>query len=177
MTDEIVSHFLEVHKKFNKCVKEFHEMGENCGFNQSEFTTMIKIAVLATNCDFKKNPVNIGVSMKALSRELSVSPAMVTKTVTILEKKGYVRRVSDNSDRRGVKVYITQLGNEEMLKDKREKDKFFAMIFSAVGEEKSKLFLNLLDEFLEAADNVAEQLKKERKETVYEQNSEISEKI
>ena len=51
------------------------------------------------------------------------------------------------------------------------------MIFSAVGEEKSKLFLNLLDEFLEAADNVAEQIKKERKETVYEQNSEISEKI
>lgn len=164
LTDEMINHFLAIHKEFQRCMKEIHDLQSNGTFNQSEFLAMIKLTQLATDYDFRKSPVNIGVSMKALSKEINVSPAMVTKIITILEKGGYVKRMSDANDRRGVKVFITQSGFDTMMTERSKHDVLFENIFKQVGEEKTKLFLDLLDEFISVASNTAKEIKKQNTE-------------
>ncbi|MBQ8200555.1 MAG: MarR family transcriptional regulator [Clostridia bacterium] len=48
-----------------------------------------------------------GISQEELARELNVNKSSVTRQLSALEEKGYVRRESDPSDKRSLLVYPT----------------------------------------------------------------------
>lgn len=49
-----------------------------------------------------------GLTQEELARELNVNKSSVTRQLTILEEKGYVRRESDPEDRRSMRVWPTE---------------------------------------------------------------------
>lgn len=82
-----------------------------------------------------------------LSQELTVSKSAVSQTVNSLESKGFVRRKLEATDRRQPSVHLTDQGQQALL---QEKDTLYHQLFSIfgqMGEEKSRLFLDLLQDF------------------------------
>lgn len=55
-----------------------------------------------------------GISQEELSRELNVNKSSVTRQLSVLEEKGYVRREADPADKRSLLVYPTQKTHEIM---------------------------------------------------------------
>ena len=49
-----------------------------------------------------------GISQEELARELNVNKSSVTRQLTVLEEKGYVRREPDPGDKRSMLVYPTE---------------------------------------------------------------------
>ena len=49
-----------------------------------------------------------GISQEELARELNVNKSSVTRQLTVLEEKGYVRREPDPGDKRSTLVYPTE---------------------------------------------------------------------
>ena len=134
-------------------VKKIHAENTPRCMNKSEHITMATIfhfAVgIAVGRDFEKSPVGIGISMKELAREINVSPAMVTKTITSLENKGYVSRISDTDDRRGVKVCFTEKGYEMWKAEHERMKSLMERVFARLGKEKTEQFFMLSEEFVE----------------------------
>ena len=60
------------------------------------------------NCLLKKGPL----SQKEILKIISVTPATLTGTVDILEKKKLVYRESDTEDARTKKIYLTSQGTD-----------------------------------------------------------------
>ena len=129
-------------------VKKIHSENSPKYLNKSEHITMATIFHFAVGKELSKNPVGIGISMKDLAREINVTPAMVTKTITSLENKGYVSRISNLDDRRGVKVCFTQKGYEMWESEHERMKSLMEKVFSRFGKEKTEQFFELSEEFL-----------------------------
>ena len=57
---------------------------------------------------------------KELSERFNLSTARVANTLNSLERKEYIKRVHDSSDRRKVMVYITEKGKEVFTETEKE---------------------------------------------------------
>lgn len=80
----------------------------------------------------------------ALARDLELSSGAVTSRLDRLESHGFVRRVPDPSDRRGVLVELTPEGRrawESAIEVQGRKEAFFA---SALSKEEQRLLNALL---------------------------------
>ena len=135
--------------KLQCSVKKVHTENAPRCINKSEHITLAAIFHFAVGDDRTKSPVGIGVSMKSLACEINVSPAMVTKTITSLEKKGYVSRITDLDDRRGVKVCFTEKGYEMWEQEHIRMRALMERVFTRLGREKTEQFFSLSEEFLE----------------------------
>lgn len=134
-------------------------------FSKSEFMTLSEIIINAAGFDITKSPVGIGVSMKELSKTLKVSPAMITKTITSLEKNDNVKRLSDEDDRRGVKVCITQIGFDRWREEHRYRCEFMESVFERFGFEKTNQLFDMVEELIQiTSEETEKELKQNRKE-------------
>lgn len=142
MQGDVGKRFLELHSRF-KTIR-FEAFGSM--IHQSEFYTL---ACLISQERQEAKAGKTGVSMNTLAKKMTVSPAMVSKTVNSLEKMNIVTRVSDDSDRRGVKVCITEKGKVVWEHDKKIRYELMKCIFDKFGEEKTEQFLDLAEELAE----------------------------
>ena len=143
MDSSAAKRFMDLHRKFRQLNFSCLTDGK---FNQSEFVTM---AVLYdhTQDSAEKNALK-GIPMNLISKELGVSPAMISKTIGNLENRGLVERIIDSSDRRGIKVSFTDSG---LVFFKRNHDisiKFMSDIFDEMGEENFLRFIELNEQML-----------------------------
>ncbi|WP_094226531.1 MarR family winged helix-turn-helix transcriptional regulator [Methanolobus psychrotolerans] len=53
-----------------------------------------------------------GLTHDTLARHLVIDQASITRAVNILENKDFVKRVTDENDRRAVRIYFTEKGEE-----------------------------------------------------------------
>lgn len=120
-------------------------------FSDSEFFAVSRIIVITVGRGCHGDPVGKGVSMKYISAGMNVSPAMATKTITSLEKRGIVTRCADEGDRRGVKVSLTEEGFEKWKEAKRSYKAFVDKVFQRFGEEKTRQYLDLAEELVDIA--------------------------
>lgn len=143
MDSSAAKRFMDLHRKFR-------QMNFSCltdgKFNQSEFVTM---AVLYdhTQDSAEKNALK-GIPMNLVSKELGVSPAMISKTIGNLENRGLVERIIDSSDRRGIKVSFTDNGLEFFKRNHDISIKFMSDIFDEMGEENFLRFIELNEQML-----------------------------
>lgn len=152
--DELTQRFI----KLQCSMRKFHPACLHKELNKSEHITMATQFILATDGDMTKSPVGIGISMKALAASLEVTPAMVTKTITALEKKGFEKRINDLNDRRSVKVCVTEKGFDVWVKEHKHTNQIVKKVFEKMGAEKAEQFFSLNEEFV---DILFEELAKE----------------
>ena len=159
INDENMQRLMRLHNEFKRI--RFSEVHKN--FSNSEFFTLCRICGVATDFDRAKNPVGIGVPMKLLSDGLRVTPAMTSKTINTLENRGCVERKYDGTDRRSVKVCITEKGAALWEEDDRLGREFAEEIFKKFGDKKIVEFFSLAEELLEIAAAEAQKSKERTK--------------
>ncbi len=172
---EYAEKFMDLHRRMkNIQLKNVKYQNNLCSekentISQSSFVTLIvmeQLILLDHGCLEGNDIIGVGVSMNLISKELEVSPAMISKTVGILEKDGIVKRFIDESDRRGVKVYFTKKGFE-LFKSRKEKNmNFILSVFDEMGKDKTQEMLKLNEEFCEILESKfdARMQKQEEKE-------------
>jgi DNA-binding MarR family transcriptional regulator len=83
-----------------------------------------------------------------LARRLMVTPAVVTGLIDRLERRGYVRRVSETGDRRRIHLELTEAGAEAGASVRADLMKLFACSLKSLTEEERETLqsgLNVLD--------------------------------
>lgn len=79
-----------------------------------------------------------GINQIELAKLKSVGKASVTKALKILEDEGFIRRVSDDLDKRNTLCYITEKGEiiaDDLLQIKSEAEKVLFDRFTEDGKE------------------------------------------
>lgn len=87
---------------------------------------------------------NPGIKQLDVAKAANVGKASVTKAIKILEDQGFIRREIDESDRRNIKCFATEKGQEHIsemmkLKLKVEKD-----LFAGFKKEELELFYDFM---------------------------------
>lgn len=90
-----------------------------------------------------------GVSVSALSKRMNVTSSSITQTVTSLEERGLVSRRMDEEDRRGVKVSLTQEGEQITHNAENQLNSMLSGMVEHLGRERSIEFVNLLNEAID----------------------------
>jgi DNA-binding MarR family transcriptional regulator len=116
-------------------------------FSSGEFFLMSRIYMLAQDNGVAE--AGVYVSMKKLSAEANLSPAMMTKTVSALEEKGCVTRALDGNDRRGVNVCLTEEGLSLWQEELSLRSEAIDNSFKRLGEEKTDMLFSLSEELAE----------------------------
>lgn len=88
-----------------------------------------------------------------ISDKSRLSRPAITQTLNSLEKKGYIKRVLEENDRRKFKVSITEEGIQ--ILNEAFEDKFTQLmeIANKLGEEKIKQLLDIFKEIVEIYKN------------------------
>lgn len=81
-----------------------------------------------------------------LARELSVTPSTISNMLNKLQKKGFIKRVNDDFDRR--KVYVLPIGKSKEVKDKYLE--FYENINLKIQAKYSKDDLSLINDILKS---------------------------
>ena len=87
-----------------------------------------------------------GVSVSDLSRALCVKPPTVTLVIAGLEQRGLIERTMDLSDRRVVRVKMTEKGSQFLESHRRHMVQETGGLVRALGAEKSLLLAGLIDD-------------------------------
>ncbi|WP_300765622.1 MarR family winged helix-turn-helix transcriptional regulator [uncultured Bifidobacterium sp.] len=82
-----------------------------------------------------------------LAAALRASSGRVSALLTVLERKGFVTRGMDPSDRRTVLVNLTDAGREEVERGYEEMRSSICWIFRQMGERRTREFVDLTKEF------------------------------
>ena len=88
-----------------------------------------------------------GINQLELARLKNVGKASVTKALKILEEDGFIKRVTDEDDRRNILCFITDKGEaivEELINVKRNAEED---LFNGFNEEDKDIFYNYLSLF------------------------------
>lgn len=80
-----------------------------------------------------------------LAKRLGLTTARIASTLKTLEKKGYILREADPSDRRIVNVSITKEGTAYICAKREESSLYFDSLFERMGEEDSREFLRIIE--------------------------------
>ncbi len=142
--------FLVIMKKFHILASSLHNIPLNV--SHTDFHTMSYIAKSA-----ESNPQ--GVSMGDLARELQISPPAVSRAISSLESRGYVKRTTDINNRRSVTVTPTEKGLIAMDEDRKFFEKIAKKITCEIGSEKLNELEILLKQLYQTVnDTIKEEL-------------------
>ena len=142
--------FIVIMKKFHILTSSFHSLPLNV--SHTDFHTMSYIVKSA-----EENPN--GASMGDLARELQISPPAVSRAISSLENRGYVKRTTDINNRRSVTVTPTQKGLIAMEEDRRFFEKIAKKITCEMGIEKLNELETLLKQLYQTVnDTIKEEL-------------------
>ncbi|WP_224400232.1 MarR family winged helix-turn-helix transcriptional regulator [Corynebacterium poyangense] len=73
-----------------------------------------------------------------IAEEEGIQMPTASNALHQLEVRGMVQRVRDIDDRRGVRVDLTPLGHEELVRVGKERDNYFAQMLSTLDEDQLK---------------------------------------
>ncbi len=142
--------FIVIMKKFHILTSSFHSLPLNV--SHTDFHTMSYIVKSA-----EENPN--GASMGDLARELQISPPAVSRAISSLENRGYVKRTTDINNRRSVTVTPTIEGITAMNEDRKFFEKITKKISAEMGEEKLNELEALLKQLYQTVnDTIKEEL-------------------
>lgn len=106
-----------------------------------------------------------GLRVTEIANSLGVTPSSVTQIVTDLEAKGLAKRSMDRSDRRAVRVRLTEKGDRFVEEFQSPYLPVLDALVGTLGKEKSRQLIDLLSEangFLLEAAKAARETQAER---------------
>lgn len=136
--------FMDALFRFKKLGAAFHTKTD---INMRELFMMQSIR---ENAMRQKNNID----MPDIQSNLHVTQAAVSQMLNSLEKKGYIIRDIDKTNRRKITVMLTQKG--EVLLDNTigEHERMMEKIFSRYGEDNTKQLIALLNRLSDVADEI-----------------------
>lgn len=88
---------------------------------------------------------NEGTNQEVICKKLNIDKSAVTRMISNLEKKGYVIRKKDESDKRFNKIYSTEKAMEVKLGETSAESLFYEWLMEGIPEEELTPFLKMLD--------------------------------
>lgn len=101
-----------------------------------------------------------GKSMSELADRLDVKLPTVTGLADRLVRMGMVERHDDPDDRRIVRIDLTEGGRHAMRQVEAVSREFLGPVFQRMGPERVRRFIEVFDEFMEAARQVREEARR-----------------
>lgn len=103
------------------------------------------------------------IQIRDLSAKYSLPPSTLTGILDRLERKQYIRRERKSDDRRAIDLTVTDKGEAVLKRHIYEDELFSANLFAGLSGGKRDLFLELLNELLDAV----------RKDHLFDKNNPI----
>jgi len=148
MEDDMRSQFLQATFQLKKLWFAGYgtdsKLKEN-GLNMAEISLLNKI------CDNSVDSED-NVSMTEVREYLCASKASVSQTLGVLEKKGYINRDVDKSNRRNVIVTLTSKGREVLLGSIEEFNAKADEFIAHFGEDNARQVITLTAKMVEVMD-------------------------
>ncbi|RNE48078.1 MarR family winged helix-turn-helix transcriptional regulator [Corynebacterium alimapuense] len=88
-----------------------------------------------------------------IAREEGIRMPTASNALHQLEQRELVERIRDETDRRGVRVALTQLGRNELLRVGEERNKYLSEMFSTLSDEDLTRAIELSDIINKLADS------------------------
>ncbi|NLP48755.1 MAG: MarR family transcriptional regulator [Clostridiales bacterium] len=123
-----------------------------------------EMGVLGEIKSLKAEKPDSSVNVSHISQALHVSASAVSRTLKRLEEKGLIDREVDRDDRRNVCVVITALGQKELEESQRRMAEFLQEVFAGLGEEKTELFSQIMEELYQSFYRQAQLIDKKKKD-------------
>lgn len=120
-------------QKFNHINHSIH------GLKKSEI--MMLMVIRKDNKDQNK-----AITISEISAALKITSPSVTQVINRLERDEYVQRRNDEMDGRIVRISLTEKGAKLTKEIHQKMEATYNNLVIHLGEEKSKLFIELLDE-------------------------------
>lgn len=92
--------------------------------------------------------------VKSLATEFQLDVSTVSRQAAALEQKGYLFRIPDETDGRAYTLQITEVGLEELKKEKKFRRTRVAEVTKVWTEEDRKTFAKLLKKYNQSAMDV-----------------------
>lgn len=96
----------------------------------------------------------VGITIGEINKIMETSTSAVSKKITILEKKGLVRRTPSKTDRRNVYITLTDKGREICEKEKEKKHSYLKEIIRRMGKEDMEQMLELANRAFDILDEI-----------------------
>lgn len=104
-----------------------------------DMTTAIGFVLL--NIDMDK-----GTPATKIAPLLGLEARSLTRMLKAMEEKGYIYRVSNSRDKRGVNIRLTDLGKEKREIARQTVRAFNHLVRENIAEDKLKIFFEVIDE-------------------------------
>ena len=130
--------FMPSLRKIHRCLRS-RDMG---GVHHSD---MILLSMYHRSTD----PGETSMRVKELGRCSNISPTALSRCLKQLEKEGMIRRTVDPSDRRSLRVQLTNAGTDRAARLDSESNYCFDRIFQAMGEKDARELVRLTGIFSE----------------------------
>ena len=98
---------------------------------------------------YLENHYTDAVMPSEISTAMNISSARIAVALRTLEKKGWIERSMDKTDRRKMLVTITRTGRDEILFHHAEMRKKMEKLLSETGEEDVREFIRIVNRMLE----------------------------
>lgn len=134
--------------------------------NQGEFATLLFIKQHSEKNGNNDNKAQ-GISLNAVAKWHNVSPAMISKICRTIEKKGYIRRITDSTDRRGFMVSLTDKGNKTIKSDIKTVDDILKKAYNEIGKDKMVELIQLNTELCETMEKQIALANQQRKDDAH----------
>ncbi len=144
---------------YNTIADLIFNLRQKCALKDLYFVRKMGISLAEFNClaQFYESDT---LSVKELNERLDLTPGGVTRVITLLEKKGLIKRRISPDDRRSINVHLTKKGKEMVAKLQQEASKMHEEIFAKLDNpSREKLvwsiekLLNIIDAWLDSNKN------------------------
>lgn len=146
--DNIIEDLFKVVHRFHKCRPKFKGDGNLANV---EFFILGGISVMLEGRAE-------GITLGEIIKETEMSMSAASKKITILEKKGLIKRHTSEVDRRNVYITLTEKGKEICEREKAMKHKWIEEMIERMGIEDTRQMLDLMNKMFD----IMEQMEAER---------------
>lgn len=157
---EIINEFYHTLQRFHNCKPKFKGDGDLANV---EFFMLMGLSMLLDldDCNLEKD--ERGVTLGDIIKTSGMSMSAASKKISILEKKGYVKRIPSKTDRRNVYITLTPKGREICEREKAKKRQFIEKLITRMGDEDMRQLLSLSNR----AFDIMEKFDKEQKDDLH----------
>lgn len=122
--------------------------------NKINMTELIIMKEIINNTVDPKGNVKIS----DIKGYLSISKGAISQNLSSLEKKGYIKRTTDENNRRNVIITLTQEGREIIKEHYSQFNERLEKIISRLGEENVKQMIKIVDQMTEISNEIDNEL-------------------
>ena len=137
-----------------KALFRFRKVGmilpKSADLNMTELLVMRRIEEMSTLAD---NSINLS----EIHCNLHITKSAISQMLNSLEKKGYIQRSIDVSDRRRVLVNLTENGTMVVKETKESVNNHLGEIVSRLGDENTKQLILLLEQVSDISEELKDQ--------------------